>query len=341
MEKLIVKNFGVLKDVEIDIKDVMVFIGKNGSGKSTIAKIFSILTDYISLEKEIKNEFKKFNINFFKYKTVLKLKYNDKNYINCENIENLNIIKEFGFSIFLKPIYIPSERSFISLTSNSLMSLINADIPIPKFITEFGANYEKARREINNLEIDFLGVIYKFENGEDRIYHSKDEFIKLSESASGFQTLIPMFITIKYLSQIEQSKLFVIEEPELNLYPTVQKAFVEFLVKECLKNDSKLIITTHSPYILTAFNNLLFANKVASLNEKAKEKVSRIIDSESFVDSNNFGAWYVEDGKTRDIFNSKTGLIADNEIDDVSEEVAGEFDKLMEIFREYKNDKSI
>ncbi|MFK7948849.1 MAG: AAA family ATPase, partial [Saprospiraceae bacterium] len=34
MQKLIIKNFGPIKDVKLEIKDFMVFIGPQASGKS-------------------------------------------------------------------------------------------------------------------------------------------------------------------------------------------------------------------------------------------------------------------------------------------------------------------
>jgi AAA15 family ATPase/GTPase len=39
MQRIIVKNFGPLKDLDLEIKDFMVFIGPNASGKSTLAKL--------------------------------------------------------------------------------------------------------------------------------------------------------------------------------------------------------------------------------------------------------------------------------------------------------------
>ena len=39
MQKIIIKNFGPVKDAEIEIKKVMVLIGEQASGKSTIAKL--------------------------------------------------------------------------------------------------------------------------------------------------------------------------------------------------------------------------------------------------------------------------------------------------------------
>ena len=39
MQKIIIKNFGPVKDAEIEIKKIMLLIGEQASGKSTIAKL--------------------------------------------------------------------------------------------------------------------------------------------------------------------------------------------------------------------------------------------------------------------------------------------------------------
>jgi len=44
-EKLIIKNFGPLKSIDIAIKKVNILIGNQGTGKSTIAKVLSFVKD--------------------------------------------------------------------------------------------------------------------------------------------------------------------------------------------------------------------------------------------------------------------------------------------------------
>lgn len=39
MQKILIKNFGAIKDAEIEIKNFIVLIGEQASGKSTIAKL--------------------------------------------------------------------------------------------------------------------------------------------------------------------------------------------------------------------------------------------------------------------------------------------------------------
>ena len=43
--RLIVKNFGPLKDIDIEVRDFLCLIGKQATGKSTIAKLIAIFED--------------------------------------------------------------------------------------------------------------------------------------------------------------------------------------------------------------------------------------------------------------------------------------------------------
>jgi predicted ATPase len=46
MRRLIIKNFGPISDVDIEMKKYNFFIGGQGVGKSTIAKLFCLVTNY-------------------------------------------------------------------------------------------------------------------------------------------------------------------------------------------------------------------------------------------------------------------------------------------------------
>ncbi len=45
MERIVIKNFGPIKDVDLEINDFMIFIGPQASGKSTIAKLIYFYRD--------------------------------------------------------------------------------------------------------------------------------------------------------------------------------------------------------------------------------------------------------------------------------------------------------
>lgn len=107
MERLIVKNFGPIKDVDIEIPRLLVFIGDQASGKSTLARLVyifklasSMLTrfglmpnespiDMIELKNTIVNEIKKyFGYCFFDNNTFIEYRYYDKYFIRLRFINN-------------------------------------------------------------------------------------------------------------------------------------------------------------------------------------------------------------------------------------------------------------
>ena len=44
-EFMIIKNFGPIENIEIELKKINIFIGEQGVGKSTIAKLYSCMQD--------------------------------------------------------------------------------------------------------------------------------------------------------------------------------------------------------------------------------------------------------------------------------------------------------
>ncbi len=242
-----------------------------------------------------------------------------------------------------KSTYIPTERFLISAVSSSLLSFVNNNISLPKCLTEFGTYFEYARRQLSSFEIPFLGITYRYENNMDRVFLDNNQVFNLSESASGFQAVIPMKVVVDYYSILDDSTnySFIIEEPELNLYPTTQKHLIYYLSEKCTQGGNDLVITTHSPYTLSAINNLLFAYQTAQKNPEQKAVIQALIPEKSWINPDNFAAYYVDNnGTIRSIFNRKTGLIAENELDDISELIGEEFDELMEIYRSAKHESN-
>jgi predicted ATPase len=107
-----------------------------------------------------------------------------------------------------------------------------------------------------------------------------------------------------------------------------------FLINQ--DDDNQIIITTHSPYVLTVFNNLIFSKRITDKNPSAINDVNEIIQKEFWIDSDDFSAYNL--GKTDDserkaqsIINEKTGLIQQNYLDEVSEKLGNDFQKLYSI----------
>ena len=137
-----------------------------------------------------------------------------------------------------------------------------------------------------------------------------------------------------YLKNKEKQKFMsiFIEEPEANLFPERQKNIAYFLASlQKKKNRPELILSTHSPYILTSLNNLLFANQIIKENETLKEKVNKIIDDKFLIDHEDCEAYLVSDGTVISMMHEETKLIDADEIDNVSVSSAKDFDSLLQI----------
>ncbi len=210
--------------------------------------------DKINAEREKVNEIIR---NFLKTnKNVIKQAENEDAYVKQLYEANW---KTF-FDLSVEQTYIPAERMLLSLVTENPFSLFK-NFSLPECITNFGLKFEQAKRATPVFPVDFLNITFKIEEGKQRVYYKDDSFLDLSECASGFQSILPVLLVVKNLCSAKSYSSFIIEEPELNLFPATQKQLVDFLITSLNvnKRSGDLVITTHSPYILSSFNILLLA----------------------------------------------------------------------------------
>ncbi|MBK7940188.1 MAG: AAA family ATPase [Lewinellaceae bacterium] len=168
---------------------------------------------------------------------------------------------------------------------------------------------------------------YRRENDKERIYLSSDKYVSLSHASSGQQESlwILMLILIRIL---DRSKIFiVIEEPEAHLFPDAQKEMVELIALFCnAQTDNKAVITTHSPYILTSLNNLLYAYRVGKNDPQGAKKV---VDTPFWLDPSRVAAYFIENGQLEPIMDD--GLIQAERIDEISNKLNIQLDQLYDL----------
>jgi hypothetical protein len=86
---------------------------------------------------------------------------------------------------------------------------------------------------------------------------------------------------------IPSSFINIVEEPEQNLFPTSQQRVINSLLEFNNKLvDNKLIITTHSPYIIGYLTLAIKANELyhKAKTDEVKEKINEIVPVKSAVD---------------------------------------------------------
>ncbi|NCU05225.1 MAG: ATP-binding protein [Chitinophagaceae bacterium] len=362
MSRIKIKNFGPIKegfgDEWIEIKKVTLFIGNQGSGKSTAAKLFSTLS---WIEKAmVKGQLKQDGLS--SYNRFLKhLKYQRiDNYIkNNTEIEYQGRAYSFRFIngtfyaqkaidngyILPKIMYVSAERNFLSVVDRP-EKLKN----LPSTLFTFLDEYDSARNLYSKgIALPIGNVQFEYD-ALNKIAHisGNDYKLRLSEASSGFQSTVPLFLVTKYLAESlqreddpsiktqsveEQRKLAkeierimndaglseevrqeslrqlsakykpacfvnIVEEPEQNLFPSSQQKLLNSLIEYNNKSESnKLIMTTHSPYLINYLTLAVKADMVKSTVEKTDfyNKLNDIVPLHSTIKADELAIYEMDE----------------------------------------------
>ena len=191
------------------------------------------------------------------------------------------------------------------------------------------------------LLLSYYSNQYFADYGKTTSYEKEQELKKLEEKiADMYPVIVPenkekgLFNALERRSLYDkltkpQETNFVIEEPEQNLFPATQAQLVNYIL--CVCNETGLrhsfTLTTHSPYILTQLNILLFAGVLAKKGKS--EKVAEMINMRSLIQPEEIGVYAVqENGTIESVLNEQTGMISQNYLDSISEDLSVTFQNL-------------
>lgn len=282
-----------------------------------------------------------------------------KNILQTFNNRQKDFFKFYyhGFGLTLIPFglqtFVPAGRSFFSNIQSSIFSILATGNSIDPFLVEFGSTYERYKNykleliqdkspkyvqdSLQNSLSDILDGKFLSDNTGDYLVHKDGRKINLLFCSSGQQEALPLALILKnYVGIINFLQMFsntlYIEEPEAHLFPSAQKKIVEMIATahNLAKGKSQLIITTHSPYILTSFNNLLQAGQLLDKG-MSKRKLFKIVPEFEILKPGELNAFAFQDGGVTSLIDEETGLISADLLDKVSEEIAVQFDELLEL----------
>ena len=369
--KIRIKNFGPIKDGLLEnngwiiISKNTIFIGNQGSGKSTIAKLISTFMwiekaltrgdfdeKWITRKNRFRNHFLSYHRleNYFHTDKETTIEYKGDAYHFIYENDNFKIITNLDGNYQLPQImYIPSERNFISYvkTPNELKLSSEA---LNEFLTEFN-NAKNALKSSVSFPINDLLIEYDKLNDVVNLKGS-DYKVFLTESSSGFQSAIPLFLVTNYLTNSVDSKtnhresmsideqlrfrmnvdkiwsdknltdeqkriaistlsnkfnksvfFNIVEEPEQNLFPDSQLEIIKNLVSNNNKIvGNKLIITSHSPYLLSFLGIMiesytLFNKAKKNKNDVVQKKLIEILDFDLFIKPSDVSIYEMNDKK--------------------------------------------
>lgn len=195
-------------------------------------------------------------------------------------------------------------------------------------------------------------LIREFDEVQDRVLKGKLHYrrdttqfetddgrtLLLAHLSSGTQEALPLLKSLRMVLGGPSQTVFA-EEPEAHLFPTAQWEIVKLFcwMSNVLAQKSCFVITTHSPYILSSFNNLIEAGQAARNNPRLRDEVAKIIPEQYWIKEGDFKAYAIENGELKSILN-ESGFIEANYLDQVSEVIGDEFDRLLRL--EYEHTKA-
>lgn len=383
-----IKHIEPLTDTGVlELTPVMLFIGKQSTGKSTLMKIICFCR---WIEKQVMvgeedfisryTHYNRFVKELMKFHRLPKTAFSSSSYImydgDCVTItlegnKNVKIVRKKNFKTHrynTKLSFIPAERCLTSAINNIDKNYKSSDLDILfNYIMEWNEAREAFTKD-NPLDLAFdkQMVYYHDTNGSDMIT-IKDKGITIGTfyASSGVQSAMPILALVGYalslvgtggkkspmdyiraiskvlstnidevsnlsnetLNSIRQllsykSMQLYIEEPEQNLFPESQVELVYDIVKKIKQAESKtqypshLVMTTHSPYVLTSLNHLLAAAKALMVDST---RTFEIIKEEYILPHNYYSAYYINEGCFISLIDDETGLIKGEYLDEVSD----------------------
>ena len=179
-----------------------------------------------------------------------------------------------------------------------------------------------------NLINLILKGYYSYHNGTEKINFGKGKSTLINFASSGQQEVIWILSIILFLIIYNNKVFLVVEEPEAHLFPIAQKQIIDLIALLANQNDNQILLTTHSPYILSSFNNLLYAH---SIGKNKLDAVAKVVDPHLWVNPDRLDAYILEDGTARTIVDREEELIQSAEIDRASNIIVDTFNQLFDL----------
>jgi len=256
---------------------------------------------------------------------------------------------EFGPIPFYNQLFIPAGRSFFANIQSSIYTFLSGNQSLDPFLIEFGAYYEEFKhlyytlmlgdspdKRLDDIIADVLGSSFIKEKDKDFLMHKDSRKVNLSNASSGQQETLPLVVTLGVLNKsivLRSGATIYIEEPEAHLFPVAQKAIVQLLARTFNHPDIRyqIVVTTHSPYILSLFNNLMEAGRLRKIKPEESRKVSRIVPVREQIDPELVTAYSLKNGRQQSLIDDDSKLITQTTLDSISNNIATDFGRLLDI----------
>ena len=221
MKHLVIRNLGPLKEADVELKRINVIIGSQSSGKSCVLKTACYCTwvekrieltqtsDFFAKDGNFLQELERFHKlqgyirddTFISYESDF-MAFSYDNATNTFKFEWKEGRWNYKRS---KVTYIPAERNLVAAIPNWFQVKFADDN-----IRDFMADWETARQATtDDLSVLNLGVSYHYDANtrSDKVQVSDGVTLDFTNTSSGLQSLIPLFVHLNYLNNTLKGSL--------------------------------------------------------------------------------------------------------------------------------------
>ena len=247
--------------------------------------------------------------------------------------------ERFGVSLFYKELDLNKNRLV-----EKLQNLSNEKVSNPyQYIEKEAARYAKPikdnidftrdlaeiKKRKSNLSINNLRLVekimdgyYKANNDEIRFISKKrgeNRFdIPLHLASSSARGLSDLYFYLKHVAK--RGQMLIIDEPESHLSPTNQ-VLIARLLAFCVNSGLRVLLTTHSDYLIKEFNNLIMLSNDFEGKDNFLTRNKKDYTDGDYLKPESVKAYTCEDGTLKACDVDKTGIdmpVFDDAIDKIN-----------------------
>jgi predicted ATPase len=287
-------NIGMIKEANVKLDGLTIIAGENDTGKSTVGKALFVML--ASIHTGIKSEKEK-GIAFFSADYIFKKVFNttlvDSAYINLDStfgqfhFQKLDGFQSSGMNSFsyhdkIEVLFIetPLVWNFTDFFRDiaQIESQMKIEIDYPYLMKDL--NFKLFIKNASN-GIDIKDKVTSLMNGEfkkddmGRFFFDKNgQKIELLNTATGIK-YFGLFQVLSQNNYLNENTVLILDEPEVHLHPKWQLEMAKLIV-ELVKNGVKVLVNSHSPYMIEALKR--YADR-----EKIEDKTNFYLAEEGYV----------------------------------------------------------
>lgn len=230
------------------------------------------------------------------------------------------------------PLSVTDDFRYYSEDGKDFVQLPNGNA-IPAFYASSGVQSVMPLDVMSNYVAGLVGQTVSFSK-QDLLNKLMEILNVKDESNIDLSAFTEENINAMRSRMVYQSAQIYVEEPEQNLYPDAQKKLVLNLIRTLKKANSigtqrsSLVLTTHSPYVLSVLN-VLIAEAAAKQQRPDDERIARLVDESTLLPLSEYAAYFIDgDGVFRNIKDAEIPMFSGIELDEVSDWVNEKVGKL-------------